>query len=395
MSHPATPESDRHAWAVSGVEDLGGGVHRIPLPLPMAGLRAVNVYAIMDEHGVDLIDAGMAFEQARDRLTAALKQLGCGLGDVGNYFITHAHRDHYTLAVELRRAKRAERGGPAVSGAGPAGAIALGAGEQANLVAARELGRGDSSGFVADLRRMGALALAAKLGAAVSDDRPGADEWEDPDRWIEDGTELVVRDRKLRAIHTPGHTRGHLVFHDERNASLFAGDHVLPHITPTIGFEPARNRLALRDYLGSLRLVLGLPDARLLPAHGPVQDSAHERVHELLAHHEQRLDEILQVMRPGRSTAYEVARAIRWTRRQQSFDQLELVSQLLATGETAAHLEVLVLRGRLTRHTDEDGTDRYEAAASDGAVSDGAVSDGAVSDDAASGTVDPTRSAPE
>ena len=351
MSHPV---EDRHAWAAPGVEDLGGGVHRIPLPLPMAGLKAVNVYAIVDDHGVDLIDAGMALAQAREGLIAALAQLGRELGDVGNYFITHAHRDHYTLAVELRRTRR--------SGATGRGTIALGAGEQANLVAARELGRGNSGGFLADLRRMGALELAAKLGAASGggNDRPGPEEWEDPDRWIDDGTELDLRSRKLRAIHTPGHTRGHLVFHDETSRTLFAGDHILPHITPTIGFEPARTRLALRDYMDSLRLILTLPDARLLPAHGPVQDSAHRRVNELLAHHEQRLDEILQALRPGRSSAYEAAQAIRWTRRQLRYTDLELVSQLLAAGETAAHLEVLVLRGQLTRHTGEDGTDHYE-----------------------------------
>jgi glyoxylase-like metal-dependent hydrolase (beta-lactamase superfamily II) len=354
MSHPAMSaaemsEADRHAWATPGVEDLGGGVHRIPLPLPMAGLKAVNVYALVDDDGVDLIDAGMALVQARERLTAALKQLGCELGDVGNFFITHAHRDHYTLAVELRRTQH--------------GTIALGVGEQANLVAARELANGDKAGsFLADMRRMGALELAAKLSAASGNgDRPGAGEWEDPDRWVDDGTELDVRSRKLRAIHTPGHTRGHLVFHDETAKTLFAGDHVLPHITPTIGLEPARNRMALRDYLDSLRLMLELPDARLLPAHGPVQQSVHKRVHELLAHHETRLEEILQVMRPGRSTAYEVAQAIRWTRRQQRYADLELVSQLLAAGETAAHLEVLVIRGQLTRHPDQDGTVHYEA----------------------------------
>ena len=350
MSHPAVQDGDRHAWATQGIEDLGNGVHRIPLPLPMAGLKAVNVYALVDDHGVDLIDAGMALGYARDRLTAALKELDREPGDVANYFITHAHRDHYTLAVELRRSGY--------------GSIALGAGEQANLVAARELGHGDAGGFLADLQRMGALELAAKLSAGrdKGERPPGADEWEDPDRWLDDGTELDVRSMKLRAIHTPGHTRGHLVFHDAASSLLFAGDHVLPHITPTIGFEPARNRLALRDYIGSLRLILTLPDAKLLPAHGAVQDSAHKRVHELLAHHEQRLDEIRQAMRPGRSTSYEVAQAIKWTRRQQRFADLEVVSQLLATGETAAHLEVLALRGQLVRHTDPDGTDHFEEA---------------------------------
>src|SRR5271154_1863038 len=259
-------DADRHAWALPGAEDLGGGVFRIPLPLPMAGLKAVNVYALIDSEGIDLIDSGMGLRHAREGLAAALGSLGCELGDVSNYFITHVHRDHYTLAVELRRTLGSGR-------------IALGAGEQANLVAARALGHGDGSGFLADLQRMGALGLAGRLGRSGGSPgaRPRAEEWEDPDSWIADGTALPVRGRELRAINTPGHTRGHLVFHDAAGSVLFAGDHILPHITPTIGFEPARNRMALRDYMSSLRLILELPDARLLPAHGPVQDSAHKR----------------------------------------------------------------------------------------------------------------------
>jgi glyoxylase-like metal-dependent hydrolase (beta-lactamase superfamily II) len=342
-------EPDRYSWARAGVEDLGGGVHRIPLPLPMAGLKAVNVYALIDDQGVDLIDAGMGLANARERLTAGLKELGCELGDIRNFFITHVHRDHYTLAVDLRRSRY--------------GSISLGVGEQANLAAARALAQGDGAGeFYADLRWMGAGEIAEKLGADanVGAGRPTADEWEEPDRWITDGTELEFRARKLRAIHTPGHTRGHVVYHDVAGGLLFAGDHVLPHITPTIGMEPARNRNALRDYMDSLRLVLTLPDARLLPAHGPVQDSTHKRVHELLAHHEQRLGDMLAAMTPGRSSAYEVAQAIRWTRRQLPFSELETLSQLLAVGETAAHLELLMVRGQLTRHSGADGTDHYE-----------------------------------
>lgn len=343
MARVAGP-ADRYAWAEPGAEDLGGGVYRIPLPLPMAGLKAVNVYALMDETGIDLIDAGMAFAAARDQLGKALTGIGAELGDVRNFFITHVHRDHYTLAVELRR--------------NGTGSVALGAGEQGNLIAARALARGDGTAFLADMRRLGALDLVAGLSGGGG--RPAVEEWDDPDRWLDDGDTVQTGGRKLTAVHTPGHTRGHLVFHDAASATLFAGDHILPHITPTIGFEPDRNRLALRDYLDSLRIVLELPDARLLPAHGPVQDSTHRRVHELLAHHEHRLAEIQAAMRPGRSTAYEVAAAITWTRREKPFADLTTVDQWLATGETATHLELLVLRGDLTRRTDEDGTDRYE-----------------------------------
>ena len=63
MSQAATR---RHAWAEPGVQDLGGGVYRIPLPLPIEGLKAVNVYAIADPGGVDLIDAGIALVPARN-----------------------------------------------------------------------------------------------------------------------------------------------------------------------------------------------------------------------------------------------------------------------------------------------------------------------------------------
>ena len=36
-----------------------------------------------------------------------------------------------------------------------------------------------------------------------------------------------------------------------------------------------------------------------------------------------------------------------------------VTAQLLAVGETAAHLEVLVLRGQLVRHTSPGGIDSF------------------------------------
>jgi len=348
MSHAA---ADRYAWIEPDVEDLGGGVYRIPLPLPLEGLKAVNVYAIADPGGVDLIDAGIALGPARERLTAGLRQIGYELGDVRNFFVTHIHIDHYSLAIELRRAFHS--------------VISLGEDERANLIATRELmnGRGSTERFFGfdSLARLGAAELTAGLDAA--DRRPPAViEWEDPDRWVPDGADLDLRTRTLRAVHTPGHTRGHLVFHDAAAQIMFAGDHVLPQITPSIGFEAAGNRMALRDYLSSLGKTLALPDARLLPAHGPVTVSTHARVNELLAHHDLRLAETLSAVQAGHATPYEAAKAIRWTRRERVFSELDLFSQILAVNETAAHLEVLAVRGQLTRETSAEGADVYQVA---------------------------------
>ena len=346
MSHAA---ADRHAWTEPGVEDLGGGVHRMPLPLPIEGLKAVNVYAIADPGGIDLIDAGIALVPARERLTAALRQIGYELGDVRNFFVTHIHIDHYSLAIQLRKTFRT--------------LISLGEEERANLIATREMVNGTRTRFfgIESLRRLGAKELADEF--ATQDGQPPAViDWEDPDRWLADGTDLDLRTRTLRAVHTPGHTRGHVVYHDAAARIMFAGDHVLPHITPSIGFEAAGNRMALRDYLGSLTRTLALPDARLLPAHGAVTGSTHDRVNELLAHHDLRLAEAHQAVLGGHATPYEVALAIKWTRQQRLFTDLDLFSRVQAVNETAAHLEVLAVRGQLTREVAENGADVYQAA---------------------------------
>jgi glyoxylase-like metal-dependent hydrolase (beta-lactamase superfamily II) len=348
-SRAAAARDDRHAWAEPGVEDLGGGLYRIPLPLPGDALTAVNVYAIVGDDGVDLVDAGMALVQARERLTEALGQLGYGLPDIRNFFITHIHQDHYTLAVELRTTLR--------------GQITLGDQERANMAAIRDVSAGRAEvGFIEMLPAMGAAGLAAqvrdRLAPRLADPRPRL-QWSDPDRWLPDGAVIELPGRTLRAIHTPGHTTGHVVFHDEAAAQLFAGDHVLPHITPSIGFQPVITRSSLTQYLGSLRLMLALPDTRLLPAHGPVQASTHARVHQLLEHHETRLEQTLAAATDGPVTAFEVAGALPWTRRKRRLTELDVMNQLLATGETAAHLEVLVTRGELVRARSCEGIDRY------------------------------------
>ena len=332
------PDGD---WTAPGVFRCAPGIHRIPLPLPNDGLRAVNVYAVADEDGWTLVDSGWALAQARDVLEAALAELGGGFEDVRRFLVTHIHRDHYTQAVVLRREFGTR--------------IALGRGEQPGLEA---INRSDAEPAQRDrLRRAGAHELLRRLENMP---HPAADPsvWEFPDEWIEDGAEIAVggpeRPRRLRALATPGHTRGHVVFADDDHGLLLAGDHVLPRITPSIGLEPASARSPLTDFLVSLRLVRARPDAALLPAHGPVGMRVHERVDELLVHHGERLDATLAAVREGRSTAHDVAEVLPWTRRRHRLDELDPFNAMLATLETAAHLQVLVERGLVTAEEQDD-----------------------------------------
>jgi glyoxylase-like metal-dependent hydrolase (beta-lactamase superfamily II) len=331
----------RSAWIEPGAYPVGAGVYRIPLPLPMDGLRAVNVYAIADGEQVVLVDSGWAISESEELLVKALDGIGYGLGDVREFLVTHVHRDHYSQAVAIRRAQGSR--------------VSLGEHERPTLEAIREAIRTGIPPAHPELVRAGAPSELIRRNRA----RANADEWELPDVWLCAGVTLPLRTRTLQVIATPGHTRGHVVFYDEGAGALFAGDHVLPHITPSIGLETPHAQSPLRDYLDSLRLVRSLPDARLLPAHGPDTHSVHARVDELLDHHEQRLTDTAKAVERGASTAFEVAHVLRWTRRLRHFDELDPFNQVLASTETLAHLDVLVLRGWLTISIAEGGVAHY------------------------------------
>jgi glyoxylase-like metal-dependent hydrolase (beta-lactamase superfamily II) len=320
-------------WEQPGAFAVAEGVHRIPLPLPNDGLRAVNVYAITDGSGLTLIDSGWALTEARQRLEAALASIGHELGDVRRFLVTHVHRDHYTLGLVVRRLFGAH--------------VLLGAGEQEPLEYIIDGHSRPWDGYTQLLLRCGAAPLVERMRREWQGHDDDRGEWEKPDEWLAAGQEIDVHGRTLRVVPTPGHTQGHVVFADLANGLLFAGDHVLPHITPSIGFEALRPQLPLGDYLGSLRLVRSLPDLRLLPAHGPVTGSVHARVDELISHHDRRLDACAEVVGHGAATAYEGARVLTWTRRERHFDELDTFNQLMAVMETAAHLDVLVRQGRL------------------------------------------------
>ncbi|MGL1622428.1 MBL fold metallo-hydrolase, partial [Vibrio parahaemolyticus] len=89
----------RAAWVEPGPQEVADGVYRIPLPLPLDALRAVNVYALRTDEGLTLIDGGWALAESHDELTRALERLGRRPAEIRHCLVTHAHRDHYTQAV--------------------------------------------------------------------------------------------------------------------------------------------------------------------------------------------------------------------------------------------------------------------------------------------------------
>jgi glyoxylase-like metal-dependent hydrolase (beta-lactamase superfamily II) len=322
------------AWTDPGCFKVAPGVHRIPLSMPNDGLRAINVYAIETARGLALIDGGWRVPSALRELTVALATIRRSPADIHDVYVTHIHRDHYTFAVELRRLFGAR--------------VHLGRHEQPGLHEVMAIRTNVPVGSIRELERAGAPALASDMIDLTAAEPFDDEAWQLPDSWLDAGT-IDLGGRRLEVVPTPGHTKGHLVFQDHDGGLLFTGDHVLPTITPSIGFELGARELPLQRYLSSLRLLLTRPNARLMPAHGYPTDSVHGRVHELLDHHAERFDQAEQVLRSlaTPSTSHEVAQRLLWTRRGRRLAELDPFNQLMAVCETLAHLDVMVEDGRV------------------------------------------------
>lgn len=340
----AAPAFEQPAdWTEPGAHPVAAGVHRVPLPLPIPSLHAVNVYVIEDPSGLVVVDPGWAMPDSRASLESALKLLGHRLEDVSQFLVTHAHWDHYSQALALREAFGTR--------------VRIGRGERPSIEAF-DVRRGLHPRQVELLRRCGAREIADEIARLAPDAGERDVPHSLPDSWLDDGEKVVLGRRGLDVFATPGHTRGHVVLRDAFNGLLFSGDHVLPHITPSIGLETEPEPKPLRSYLASLRLVRDMPDTLLLPAHGPVTPSVHTRVDELLRHHEERLDAAAERVRAGAGTAFEVARAMRWTRRRRTLGDLDVFSRMLAVLEIDAHLDVLADQAVLDAE-ETDGVRRY------------------------------------
>ncbi|MDN5896903.1 MAG: MBL fold metallo-hydrolase, partial [Nocardioides sp.] len=157
---------DPKEWTEPGAFEVAPGVHRIPLPLPMDGLRAVNVYAIATDDGLTLIDGGWAIDEARNLLEQSLKSIDREVSDITRFLVTHVHRDHYTQAVMVRR----EFGSH----------ISLGIGDKPtlDLIHSTDL---TEDPHVVELRRAGAADIAKEWADFTADSTPDLTMWEYPD----------------------------------------------------------------------------------------------------------------------------------------------------------------------------------------------------------------------
>jgi glyoxylase-like metal-dependent hydrolase (beta-lactamase superfamily II) len=315
------------------VEQVRDGLWTLPVPMPGRGLRYLLAYALELPDGLAVVDTGWPSGQAWQALVDGLATIGFRPRHVRAVLASHIHTDHYGLARPLREAS--------------GGWIGLHPADAAMVL-------GDDPGH--DVRqRLTAWDDQRRRMGMPPPGPPGEPHVRQPPRWqqvhqvrpdvlIQDGDLMDLPGWRLRAIWTPGHSAGHLCFHEENLGILFGGDHVLPKVTPNVSVTSGQRPNPLADYLSSLAAVAGLNVAEVLPAHEYRYAGLRERAGELIAHHLDRLAEIEDALsaKPA-ATCWELAENLSWSR---PLDSQPATLRRSAARETLSHLVLLQEQAR-------------------------------------------------
>ena len=139
----------------------------------------------------------------------------------------------------------------------------------------------------------GAAALAREFGLPIIGPHPGDQYWIDalgnqsrafglpqaetftPTRWLADGDTLTLGNSTVKVRHCPGHTPGHVVFHDAQTKRCFVGDVLFAGSIGRTDF-PGGDHQTLIDSITQRLWPMG-DDTVFIPGHGPESTFGRER----------------------------------------------------------------------------------------------------------------------
>ena len=386
------PHKQEQEPASDDVVEVAPNVIRMQLPIWMPGLGHVNMYGLLDDRGLAVVDPGLPGPKSWRSLKSRLKTAGFRVRDIHTVIVTHSHPDHFGGAGRIMKESGAD-------------IVAHKAFTTWSIEESKRRNRLPSEAEEVEAERLAAeAAQALDIGgegiptiADHIDDYEGDPLRDDPTteqqassvpwggetpwggskhpmppltkrimiralRWlfapptpsrrVVHGERLQLAGREWVSIHTPGHTIDHLCVYDPEHGILLSGDHVLPSITPHIS-GVGNGADSLKSYIQTLDLVAALEGVKLgLPAHGHPFDDVPGRVDAIKEHHVERMELIRDAsVSLGPATVQQLAREI-FPRRHWG---------VMAESETFAHLEHLVVAGSAERWRD-DGRLLYRVA---------------------------------
>jgi len=330
----------RYPWpeapASGEVREVADGVLWLRMPLPFR-LDHINLYLLRDADGWVAVDTGMNTERTREVWDAVLAG-PCAGRPLHGVICTHFHSDHAGVAGWLAERFRCP--------------VRMSEAEYHALYVKVPSGATPGWDFLQHYARAGFTA--EQTGEVYQNIQNGhfCPLHFNSYQRLRENQVLRIGSRDWRVIVGRGHSPEHVCLYSAADGLLISGDQVLPRITSTVGvhaIEPEAD--PLRDWLASIEHLRSVPDTVLvLPAHERPFRNLHVRLDQLAAHHQAHLARVLEHCREPRSALDLMG--VLFPRLSGRFDEL------MALGETLAHLNYLMAEGLLCR-TLEGGLYRY------------------------------------
>lgn len=283
------------AGTVPPLEQVRPDVWALALAMPTGHIPYSLCYLLLDgDGGVHLVDPGWDTDGNWSALVEALRALDHQPDDLRGAIVSHLHPDHLGMADRVRRETGAS--------------VIMHRAEQEVLEHgwAREPmdDQFDQWGVPAQRRPEMSAVL------ALSD---GYSEFH-ANEVVDDGERFDIPGFDLVAMHTPGHTSGHLSLRDDARGLLYTGDHLLPSIFSGLGLGGPSESNPLADYLAALDRVAAYRDYEVLPGHGYRFSGVTERANVVAEHHLKRAREVAAILAEGDDpTVWELASRLTWT----------------------------------------------------------------------------------
>jgi glyoxylase-like metal-dependent hydrolase (beta-lactamase superfamily II) len=324
--------------------EIAPGVRWLRMPLPIAALNHINVYALEDAPGWTVVDTGMHTPYTTGHWQSALAG-PLGARPVTRVICTHMHPDHVGVCGWLTREYGCRLWMTRLEYI-TCRMLVADTGREApedGVEFFRAAGWGEDA--LSHYReRFGGFGKAVHTL---------------PDSYhrVSQGETLPIGAHGWQAVIGRGHSPEHLCLYCPDLKLLISGDQVLPRITSNVSVYPTEpDANPLRDWLESLAAIKRqVPDDVLvLPSHNEPFRGLHARLDALISGHEERLERMYEELAtPKRAVDVFVV----LFRRQIG---VELLS--MATGESLAHLNCLIGRGRAISATASDGVKWYKRA---------------------------------
>lgn len=327
--------------------EVAPGVLWIRMPLPYT-LNHINLWALEDGDGWAIVDTGVRDKETTD----AWRQIfanGFGGRPVTRVFVTHMHPDHVGMAGWITRRFSCR--------------LWMTRSEYLTCrVLVADTGREAPTEGVAFYRRAGwsddqLETYKTRFGSF------GKSVYALPDsfRRLHDGEVLSIGGREWEVVIGNGHSPEHACLVSHGSGLLISGDQVLPRISSNVSVFPTEpDADPLGDWLRSIERLRHRIDADVLvlPAHNEPFTGLRQRLDHLEQTHLESLDQLERAI-GQRSRAVDVFPAL--FARSISGDDPQLLS--MATGESLAHLNRLLVAGRAEVEVDEQGVAWYRRVA--------------------------------